>query len=89
MHGKFSLHCFHLRPLEVWRLLEWLGSMHTLLGKGACQDNQELDLRLQLVVAMSYHTPPKAVKRFQTQSVASDGLKGIVAVGSFGFAGSN
>lgn len=22
MHGKLSLHCFHLRPLVAWRLLE-------------------------------------------------------------------
>jgi len=49
MHGKLSLHCFHLRPLVAWRLLESPELTEKPLGMGVCQGTQELGLQLQLV----------------------------------------
>jgi hypothetical protein len=53
MHGKLSLHCFHLQPYPPWRLLGWLGLVGTPLGRAWSLSNQGAGLLVQWVVAVS------------------------------------
>lgn len=54
MHGKFSLHCFHLRPSEALPLLEFHESTGTPLGKDVYRDNPQHGLKDQQGLGKSF-----------------------------------